>query len=933
MTYDQRKRDYGKEHIYVVEIDQPQCILTYGSAPCLAGEWQVVSTSVADNSFAVGDNITGATSGAKGVLTAVSIGGTVTLTYRITNGIQFASGSEQITNDDDSGDITKNTTAPAQQTIDGDDKCYNTLGSCQDIPNYDDLNDTGSIDIDVNAPNGTFTRISAGSFLTDGFQVNDIITTTGYINAGNNGTFRIASVTATVITVDDITGLVTETGTSNERITATNRIVYRFCQERSPHPVNIDAIPSLGKPNISPAKINVKGGLGVRSSVSMSFNDHTASDIGVDPYLSDRSFNPLDRGTFWTKYRARNSNYENNNLRLYTGYLVDNEFDETNFDVRYYIVDKIEATKGRCSLTAKDPLKLAMGKKAQAPEVSGGAVDTAIVDASTTIVLKPSGIGSEYGSSGKVLIDKEIISFGGRTGDTLNTLTRAQNNTVQADHSVDATVQLCLEYSGETVDAIVEDLLTTYAGVDPVFIPSGAWSAEVTLNISGLLNTVIVKPVDVNKLLMELSESAPHYLWWDERSQKIQLTALKAPPSMSAVLNMDDNIIADSFSTTDKNDMRVSTVVVNYGQINPTLKVDEFSNYEASYIRVDSQSLKKYTTSQIMTVNSRWINTNAKAIAEKLGQLVGRRFSDVPREIRFSLDPKDAGGEEGLWAGDTRAISHRDMVDPTGLPEETIFQIISAAEKENKFDFMALEFRYGDLLTGETEGIENVIYYQADTENVNLYDDFTAVWGTPAVDDVCTIIVEAGVVISSTSTASPAMDTGTGWPAFTTGKILLQLESGAVICGKGGDGGEDAVGTNGGEALNLQEDITLANSGIIGGGGGGGGGSSDGNIGDTGGGGGAGFGSKGTFNVDAGSTLDRASEDGTATAGGQGAKIDRGALDFIVGGKGGDLGQAGQTGVALNGTDYGGGSAGKAIDLNGNTITYDLAGDIRGLVS
>ena len=49
---------------------------------------------------------------------------------------------------------------------------------------------------------------------------------------------------------------------------------YRFCESRSPHPIALDAIPSLKSINISPTKIDLSGGLGVRASISMTFNDH-----------------------------------------------------------------------------------------------------------------------------------------------------------------------------------------------------------------------------------------------------------------------------------------------------------------------------------------------------------------------------------------------------------------------------------------------------------------------------------------------------------------------------------------------------------------------------------------------------------------------------------------------------------------------------------
>lgn len=62
----------------------------------------------------------------------------------------------------------------------------------------------------------TFTR-SVGSFLVDGFRAGQSITTTGYTDGANNGTFTIASVTATTITIVETT-LVVESGGGDEQV-------------------------------------------------------------------------------------------------------------------------------------------------------------------------------------------------------------------------------------------------------------------------------------------------------------------------------------------------------------------------------------------------------------------------------------------------------------------------------------------------------------------------------------------------------------------------------------------------------------------------------------------------------------------------------------------------------------------------------------------
>lgn len=79
--------------------------------------------------------------------------------------------------------------------------------------------------ITVNDTTNTFTRTS-GSFLDDGFVVGNKVTTTNFTNAGNNGTWLISALTATVMTVTTTAGgdpaLTNETNTTVTNLTWTS---------------------------------------------------------------------------------------------------------------------------------------------------------------------------------------------------------------------------------------------------------------------------------------------------------------------------------------------------------------------------------------------------------------------------------------------------------------------------------------------------------------------------------------------------------------------------------------------------------------------------------------------------------------------------------------------------------------------------------------
>lgn len=935
MSVASERAKFSKEHIYITKISVPRCTLSYGVGSCQAGTHEVSVDIVTVDDFAIGATITGDTSGATGTITAIAGSSpSYTFTYTKTSGFDFVN-DETLTASGGSSGIA--TVDGASTVTDTDNKCYNTLATCQDLANYDDEISTGNQTISVNATSGTFTR-SAGSYVTDGFEEGQIITSAGFTNEGNNSQFKIDSVTATVITVTNNYGLVTETGGGDEVITTKNLFDYRFCENRSPHPQNLSGVyPCINSINIAPAKINPQGGIGGRASVSISFNDFPTYDAGgEDPYLSDRTYDPYSFGTFWTRWRKRNATYDNYAIEILSGYIVDGVYDESNFESRMYVMGSMTATRGSASITARDPLQLVSNKKSLAPAPSNGTLNASINNSVTSATLTPTGIGNEeYPSSGFVKIRDEIMSFT-RSGDVL-TITRAQKNTVADSHDAGDTVQLCLDYSGgDTVDLIQSDLLINYANISPIYIDSPQWNSEVTTYLSQTPNGFVSDPTPVKDLVAELCEQWPHKLYWNDRASKIQLEALKAPPSSANPLSMEENIIADSFTVRDRNDLQISTILVRYAQYNPAKKLDEKDNFEISYARQNNDAITRYQSNETKVIYSRWIPSGGGAAARQLAALIGRRFGITPRECSFALSDKDGA----LWIAEKRAINHRDIVDQNGYPEDTIFEMTSAKEG-NSYEYTALEHNF-DVELDEDEGggdpDVDLVLIELDDQNITLRTLYDANFSTPDASTKAKFVVSSGVIIGSSSVSTEAVNTGS-WPAGAT--VTLQVNSGAFIVGKGGDGDtiSGSGGEAGGDALHLAYDLTLVNNGVIGGGGGGGGYGftigTTGNINVTGAGGaGNDVGAAPSGTSWTGSptpSLEKYPQDGALESGGDRGiiRVNDGGLISANGGFGGDLGQAGTAGSGLDGSSSGG-AAGAAIDKNGYTLTKTVAGDIRG---
>lgn len=119
---------------------------------------------------------------------------------------------------------------------------------------------TAATTINVNATAGTFTRLT-GSFITDGFIAGNEFTGSGFANAGNNSSFIISTVTALVITVVSSSGMVTETGSGDEKLTLS---AYTTTYSLSPYILEIQRVKLVSL--TTPTKKTTYGALDISQS-------------------------------------------------------------------------------------------------------------------------------------------------------------------------------------------------------------------------------------------------------------------------------------------------------------------------------------------------------------------------------------------------------------------------------------------------------------------------------------------------------------------------------------------------------------------------------------------------------------------------------------------------------------------------------------------
>jgi hypothetical protein len=681
----------------------------------------------------------------------------------------------------------------------------------------------------------------------------------------------------------------------------------RFGVDNGYLPLDIDCIPAISKESdIRVQNASVKPGesIGERSTININFKDLQHSDNGFDLYVSERTYDPFTTGSFWGKFFARNSYLHERPLRLIRGSVGQalNEMETTHF-----VIDKITGpNEGKVSIKGVDFMRLLNAETAQAPAASKGYLSVDYSSSTTALTLGPTGIGSgsEYPASGKVAIGKHIYDFT-KSGDVL-TVTPG----LIEDQKADDVAQLVLEYSAQTVDLIIADLIENYSPLTSSHIPSVDWAATIANYSDTLYTAEIAKPIATIKLINELVELAGLILHGDTKTKTIKLDVMRPVATTQGLL---DESKLTSFKYGNQLNKRYSQIYVNYNQIDPLKRLDEPGSFAATVVALVDDN--QFENERIKKINARWIPQNGRSIAEAVAERGKARYKIPPRKFVFSL----FAGATQYTPGDYVSLSHHEIQVCTG-EAQTVPAVITGVQSANDaFSYEAEE------ITFDGEQLSGIRYIQIDDvqENINFRDIYDTLYATVDASMTVTVIIGEGVAVGSTTVADYGARTGT-WPTGLT----LNIVNNGFILGKGGDGAEqNENGGDGGDALLVEHAIEIDNTnGVIGGGGGGGGsveyspGPGVGLLGRGGGGAGheGGLGA-GYYYISGSGGPVEASEAGYET-GQDGTQF----TGTVMAGDGGDLGQPGANGAGTVSTN--GGAAGNAVD--GDSLVTWVSGSL-----
>lgn len=721
-------------------------------------------------------------------------------------------------------------------------------------------------------------------------------------------------------------------------------LTLRFCMDNLGVPRDGNAwIPLLTSVRIKPAHLNPGGAnrsmsaFGKRATISVSFKDAPSSDRVTDLYQAERlsgeaqfngeGYNPRDRSTFWRKWKARNLYYLNRPMRYIRGYIEDGQVVDT--ETHYFVITGFKGPdrRGNVTIEGKDVLYLAQREKAKYPAPSEGKLLAGIDETETAATLDPAGVGSTYPASGVLRINGETMAYT-RTGDDL-ALSRSRNGAVEP-HGAGDTVQWVWVVESEAVDDILYDVLTNGAGIDPSYLDTAQWAAEVADHLSTLYDGEWTEPTGVQEIVQTMCEEMFFNVWFDERTNLVKIRAVRSADDETVTdLTYGSNVVKDTVSFKDRADEVITRLYINYAIKDPARDLDELSNYSVTdtFTDLDEEDDDHNRGSRSKTIFSRWITGSNGAAAERLGERLLARYKVPPRECEWQMDAKD----RGLFVADFVTLRTPDVVDPDGVETPVPMQILNVQDDQpgHSLRYVGQQFQF-EL---PPDPNDKLLVLSANRDNIVLRDWYDERYAdAPAADDIVRVQIRPGIEVHGSTIAFDAGDAA-DWPAGIT--IILEIGAGAYISGTGGRGGIPSSfsffrnGGNGAIGLRAGLPITVENNGIIGGGGGGGGASGDSGVyGGSGGGGGASYGVGGDKTC-GGSSCGNDGADGGLELGGAGG-VKASAIGTLRGGDGGDLGQDGTAGSSPGGTTGGtGGTAGAAVS-GVSYVTYSVKGDVRG---
>ncbi len=446
--------------------------------------------------------------------------------------------------------------------------------------------------------------------------------------------------------------------------------IYTFSSSREKLPM-MDFYPFIIDMGIIAGKRDPGKSLGKRDSAQILLRDMPHHDRGIDPYVSQRSYDPMDQGTFWTKLLARNKYYTGKKCEVYVGYLTDDMSDLSNFEKYTYFIDRIDCNNDNTvTLTVIDIFKLS--DRATYPAEAYSELAAPLLASGNTAALVDA---SSYPSSGHVRFNNDICSYSSKSGNDLTGIVHGQYGSEAADHATGDSAQQCHVGVNEDCIDTIKTILEA-CDIDSSYIPYADWQTEFSAWLGDYtLNYLLSKPEKGSKLINEIIEQCMLNMWWDAKDSEIKLDAFIPVLPTSAVTITQDVMLKDSFDYKDRPDDKLSQYAMVYDLRDYSDKV-EFENCTSLYFSLsDNSDPLKDGEIRPKQVISRWFDETNEAAARTTANRALNQKLENPKLIKFKMDIRhEQPGTDFL-------LQNPKFVDDFGATKTIPVTIISAKQE------------------------------------------------------------------------------------------------------------------------------------------------------------------------------------------------------------------------------------------------------------
>ena len=439
---------------------------------------------------------------------------------------------------------------------------------------------------------------------------------------------------------------------------------YKFTSRDAALPFKTGERPYIEGQTYLPTEIKEKLTVSARMKVTLA--DEPDSDVGIDPYVSQRS---SVQGSFWKKLLARNPNYKGRNVSIYQGYsgLVEGDFKE-RFKGN---IDNISLGQGLVEVEVVDLLKSLAS--IEIPEKLDIKLVADITDAVTDITLTDvTGLDSP---TGYIQIGKEIIYYTGvnTSQNTLTGCTRGYFSTTAAEHKANAKVQKVRYFAPANPFDILKEMLLTEAGIPAANVDSTAfdyWKDYPAVEVD--FSAIISKPMKLDKLYWEIIDLLDLRSWVGE---DLKITVSRLIPNQPGRnyhgLSDEANIVNGSSSADLNAGSRLSRIALYWDQ-NPVERDKEDASYNRRDIgiEVEAESANDYGESIEEKIYCRWLRSGylqEEALARFIANLLARRiveYRDPQPIVTLDVELKDSG----ILTGQYVQLSTDELLNPDGTP-------------------------------------------------------------------------------------------------------------------------------------------------------------------------------------------------------------------------------------------------------------------------